>query len=213
MHVANASRWPNPISVHDVKERVSVAIWMKCALHRVHFTVGACLLALAVSSAEQQRRAAISCKYISKYQWELSVAVVALHYARQPLESSSEPVRPSTLSLCVQLNAELHNAVRQTYGWAGRPADKRNRATQVRLIVAHTSRACCIPLQLCQTHTHRNSRRRTGTKAHVHGLSHDERATWPLTLDEHTRSYMCIVCSYCSSQMEICIVTCDEQTL
>jgi hypothetical protein len=56
--------------------------------------------------------AAISCKCISKYQWELSVAVVALHYARQPLESSSEPVRP----LCVQLNAELHNAVRQTYG-------------------------------------------------------------------------------------------------
>lgn len=114
--------------------------------------------------------AAISCKYISKYQWELSVAVVALHYARQPLESSSEPVRPPRpLTLCVQLNAELHNAVRQTH--MDEPADKRNRATQVRLIVAHTSRACCIPLQLCPTHTQtlgvRARRRRTCTESTV----------------------------------------------
>jgi hypothetical protein len=78
-----------------------------------------------VGAASVSGRASnIMCKYISKYQWELSVAAVALHYARQPLESA--------VSVCWRLGCgqthnmdELANGIGTRIGLLSRMGDVR----------------------------------------------------------------------------------------
>jgi hypothetical protein len=147
------------LSVCDVKERVSVEIWMKCALHRVHFTVGACLLALPVSSAEQQQRrrqyhvnTLVSTSGSSQWLW--------LHYIMHA-SHLNPPLNPSTrpLTLCAtQCRAAQCG---QTDIWMSRPT---NGTGPPKLgLLSHTRVVRAAYLSNCVRPTHNS--RRAGTEA------------------------------------------------
>lgn len=158
-----------PYLYTDVKERVSVEIWMKCALHRVHFTVGACLLALPVSSAEQWRRrqyhvnTLVSTSGSSQWLW-LHYIMHASHL-NPPLNPSA---RSSSRSLAHSVCATQCRAAQcgQTDIWMSRPT---NGTGPPKLgLLSRTRVVRAAYLSNCVRHT-LSACGRAGTKApHVH---------------------------------------------
>jgi hypothetical protein len=175
VHVANASQCsPNPIYVRCQRKSKCRDMDEMCTSQSALYSWGVFVGAASVIG-RAAAAAAISCKYISKYQWELSVAVVALHYARQPLESSSEPVHPAAHSVCnsmpsctMRSDRHMDEPSRPTNG-TGPP--KLGLLSRIRVVRAAYLSNCVRPL---------HNSRRAGTKAPAARaqstvLCHDER--------------------------------------